>query len=140
MTSYYIKIWSILTCCSQIELKSIVYWTPTSALKKLIYLIICNINYYRCNFENQYCCGYICCHKLSNREDLLGSWYFWSLMSLVLIVFGCIICSFTINSFAKKQTTIYRAPSAWMGLLSGSVDLSHLSSTIGGHGRWHRWV
>ena len=77
------------------------------------------------------------------RDDpaasLITSWYFWSLVSLVLIVFGCIILSFTLSSLKRKpsMTTLQAnlggntagLGSAWLGLVSGSVNLGHLAST-----------
>ena len=41
-------------------------------------------------------------------------------MSLVLIVFGCIVCSFTLSNLIKKQPTTNGIPNSWMGLLSGN--------------------
>ena len=78
----------------------------------------------RCRFESQYCCGYKCCYAEDDGKTILGSWYFWSLMSLVLIVFGCIVCSFTLSNLIKKQPTTNGIPNSWMGLLSGNKKKS----------------
>ena len=98
----------------------------TIRILNLIYLI-----HFRCKFEDQYCCGYICCQKAPGEVDaeLLGSWYFWSIISILFIVFGCIVCSFTLSTF-KKRT--YQPPASWMGLLSGSANLRHLATTTVG--------
>ena len=74
------------------------------------------------------------------RDDptasLISSWYFWSLVSLVMIVFGCIILSFTLSSLKRKPNWSGGVSplqglggSAWLGLVSGSVNLGHLAST-----------
>ena len=75
------------------------------------------------------------------RDDptasLISSWYFWSLVSLVMIVFGCIILSFTLSSLKRKSNwngggvspLQGLGGSAWLGLVSGSVNLGHLAST-----------
>ena len=44
-------------------------------------------------------------------------------MSLVLIVFGCIVCSFTLSNLIKKQPTTNGIPNSWMGLLSGNKKI-----------------
>ena len=93
--------------------------------------------FYRCRAEDQYCCGYTCCFKpIDNNPHaaLLTSWDFWSLISLVLLVFGCIILSFTLSSLKRKSSNSWaRAPSAWLGLMSGgAVNLGHLATTAVG--------
>jgi len=89
---------------------------------------------YRCRADDQYCCGYTCCFKpLDDAPKLLESWYFWSLISLVLIVFGCIIFSFALSNLKRKSSSWTRAPSAWLGLMSGgSVNLGNLATTTVG--------
>ena len=65
-----------------------------------------------------------------------------------MIVFGCIILSFTLSSLKRKSSSWAAtvnavgggpgglggaASSAWLGLVSGSVNLGHLASTTVGH-------
>ena len=91
--------------------------------------------FFRCRADDQYCCGYTCCFKPSDQDPnarLLTSWYFWSLVSLVLLVFGCIIFSFALSNLKRKSSSWARAPSAWLGLMSGgSVNLGNLATTQG---------
>ena len=78
-----------------------------------------------------------------SAASLVTSWYFWSLVSLVMIVFGCIIFSFTLSSLKRKSSSWAASvgpgglggpvSSAWLGLVSGSVNLGHLASTTVGH-------
>ena len=76
------------------------------------------MSFFRCRADDQYCCGYTCCFKpLDDAPKLLESWYFWSLVSLVLIVLGCIIFSFALSNLKRKSSSWTRAPSGTIHIL-----------------------
>ncbi len=50
---------------------------------------------------------------------------------MVVVVFGCIILSFTLSSLKRKSNT-QRVTSAWIGLMSGGGNLNNLATTVVG--------
>jgi len=63
------------------------------------------VHNFRCRVADQYCCGHSCCYQADGDDSphLFASWYFWSLILVVLVVFGCIIVSFALSSLKSKS-------------------------------------
>lgn len=82
---------------------------------------------YRCRILDQYCCGHTCCFKQppSDTFEIFSSWYFWSLILVVLIVFGCIVVSFALTSLKQRHDI-----QSW-SLIAGSA-FSNLATTVTG--------
>ncbi len=79
----------------------------------------------RCRIVDQFCCGHTCCFKDNANEEvnLFESWYFWSLILVVFVVFGCIVVSYVLSTLKQKHDI-----QSWT-LMAGSA-FNNLATTV----------